>query len=64
MANIKKFPIDCNEKCKYFACWDLSVDDLTCVCRKMNVQIDLCDSDFQRFICPLGIKVDEEVQNE
>lgn len=57
MANIRKFPKDCNKDCEYFRCWDLSVDDLTCYCEKAKTQIDLCDCDFQYVKCPLGIEV-------
>lgn len=50
----KKFPQDCTTKCQHFHTWDMSVDDWTCVCDKLGVQIDDCDSDFQWMYCPLS----------
>lgn len=40
----KKFPVDCPKTCKYFHCWDMSIDDYTCYCEKLKVQIDECDA--------------------
>ena len=54
----KKFPQDCPNDCPHFRAWDMSVDDWTCICKKLNVQIDLCDSDFKWVYCPL--KDDEQ----
>ena len=52
MAN-KRFPQDCTTECPHFHAWDMSVDDWTCVCDLLKVQIDDCDSDFQWMYCPL-----------
>ena len=49
----KRFPKDCPNDCPHLHVWDMSVDDLTCVCDLLNVQIDLCDSDFKFMYCPL-----------
>lgn len=35
-----RFPTDCPFECKYHKAWDLSVDDWTHVCTKLNIQID------------------------
>ena len=52
MSN-KKFPQDCTTKCPYFRTWDLSIDDWTCVCDLLKVQVDECDMDFAWIYCPL-----------
>lgn len=41
---MKKFPIDCNSDCPYLKQWDLSIDDWTNVCTKLNLQIDDMDA--------------------
>ena len=51
MAN-KKFPRDCTKDCPYFHTWDMLIDDWTCVCDLLKVQIDECDMDFQFEYCP------------
>lgn len=56
----KKFPKDCPHTCPHFHAWDLSIDDWTCVCDKLGVQIDECDMDFIWLFCPL----ENEVQHE
>ena len=38
-----RFPIDCPADCPYLHGWDMSIDDLTFVCDKLNLQIDGCD---------------------
>lgn len=38
-----RFPIDCPSDCPYLHEWDMSIDDLTFVCDKLNLQIDGCD---------------------
>lgn len=53
MAN-KRFPRDCTTDCPHFKTWDLSVDDWTCVCDKLGVQIDECDMDFFWRYCPIA----------
>ena len=50
---MKKFPLDCSFKCPHYHSYDLSIDDWTCVCDKLNVQIDECDTDFKWMFCPL-----------
>lgn len=39
-----RFPIDCPMECPHLLAWDMSVDDWTYVCNKLNVQIDGCDT--------------------
>lgn len=53
MAN-KRFPRDCTTDCPHFKTWDLSVDDWTCVCDKLGVQIDECDMDFFWRYCQIA----------
>jgi hypothetical protein len=53
---MKKFPVDCDKNCPYLRQWDLSIDDWTNVCIKLNKQID--DMDAYGFnaglpLCPL-----------
>ena len=55
------FPKDCPEDCKYLRSWDLSIDDLTYVCTKLNIQIDGCDSWGQ--FCPSCPLAEEEIQD-
>ena len=47
------FPRDCPRDCPHFRAWDMSIDDWTCRCDLLNVQIDECDMDYQRVRCPL-----------
>lgn len=49
----KKFPKDCPYTCSHFHAWYLSIDDWTCVCDKLDVQIDEYDMDFKWMFCPL-----------
>ena len=49
----RKFPKDCPLNCPHFHTYDLSVDDWTCICDKLKVQIDECDMDFSFMFCPL-----------
>lgn len=60
----KRFPNDCPRDCPYLRVWDMSVDDLTCVCDLLNAQIDLCDSDFKFMYCPLPEEEGAEHENE
>lgn len=56
MSDKKKptmFPRDCPHDCPHFRAWDMSIDDWTCRCDLLNVQIDECDMDYQRVRCPL-----------
>lgn len=46
-----RFPIDCPSDCLHLNSWDMSVDDWTYVCDKLNVQIDGCDT-FSKWILP------------
>lgn len=57
MKNIR-FPIDCPPDCPYHDCWDLSIDDYTHVCHKLNRQIDDYDCGFTAFLpfCPIDIE--------
>ena len=50
---MKKFPLDCSFKCPHYHSYDLSIDDWTCICDKLNVQIDEYDTDFKWMFCPL-----------
>ena len=52
MSN-KRFPRDCTMDWPHYRTWDLSIDDWTCVCDKLGVQIDECDMDFNWMYCPL-----------
>lgn len=38
---MKTFPEDCNKKCPYFSCYDLSIDDYVYQCNKMNIEVDI-----------------------
>jgi hypothetical protein len=61
---MKRFPRDCPFDCPHYHSWDLSVDDWTCVCDKLGVQIDECDMDFKWMFCPLNnneVKEDGEI---
>ena len=49
----RKFPKDCPSSCPHFVRFDMSVDDWTNHCDKLNVQIDDCDTDYQWVNCPL-----------
>lgn len=57
-----RFPIDCPLDCKYHKAWDLSVDDWTHVCTKLNIQIDEYDCGFTGLlpICPIEGRTDGE----
>ena len=46
-----KFPIDCPMECPYLQAFDMSIDDWTYVCNKLNVQIDECDT-FAKLLLP------------
>lgn len=49
----KRFPRDCTIECPHFKTCDLSIDDWTCVCDLLNLQIDECDMDYKLEKCPL-----------
>ena len=59
MAN-RYFPKDCLQNCPHYTCYDLSIDDYTNICSKLNLQVDDCDAYGPMYIprfCPLS---DEE----
>ena len=57
----KRFPIDCPNDCPYHKQWDLSVDDWTHVCTKLNKQMDEYDYGYNIFLfCPLEIESEVE----
>ena len=47
-----QFPIDCPIDCPHLKAWDMSIDDWTYACDKLNVQIDGCDT-WVLPICPI-----------
>lgn len=53
MSNVKSFPKDCHG-CENLVCYDLSIDDLTNICKINGMQVDDCDMYFQSFKCPEG----------
>lgn len=58
----KKFPMDCTEDCPNYHCWDMSIDDYTNVCDKLEVQVDDMDAYgpwYTPLICPLEEKSEE-----
>ena len=57
----KRFPKDCPTDCKYLNSWDLSVDDLTYVCTKLNMQVDGCD--WNNPFCPFCPLTEMEVSD-
>jgi len=50
---MKYFPRDCTYECPHFCSWDMSIDDWTCTCDILKIQIDACDSDDGLHILPL-----------
>lgn len=56
---MRTFPKDCPKECKYLKSWDLSIDDWTNVCTKLNMQIDDCDC--MNPFCPLCPLTKEEL---
>ena len=52
---IKIFPIDCNG-CNFFHSYDMSVDDITNICKLTGMQVDDCDIDYQKRVCPAGFE--------
>mgnify|MGYP000939928482 CR=1 FL=1 len=50
---IKIFPKDC-QGCENLISYDMSIDDITNICKINGLQIDDCDRDFQYSNCPLG----------
>lgn len=64
MSKPRRFPIDCPTDCKYLKSWDLSIDDWTHVCTKLNKQMDEYDYGFGVFLlCPLSDEEIEELNN-
>lgn len=54
MDKVKCFPDDCNG-CKFFHAYDMSIDDWVVSCKKLNVQMDECDTDFMpKMQCPMN----------
>ena len=50
-----RFPKDCwDKKCPHFHTWDMSVDDLCCVCDLLEMKCDACDEDWSFLLCPKG----------
>ena len=65
IGEIKHFPRDCRDDCEFYRAWDINIDDLTCVCMKLNRQIDLCDCGRSYEECPLGkLQLDWSDANE
>lgn len=69
MSKPIRFPIDCPTDCKYHKSWDLSIDDWTHVCTKLNKQMDEYDYGFgllfgQFLFCPLSDEEIEDLNNE
>ena len=54
-----QFPIDCPIDCPHLQAWDMSIDDWTYRCNKLNVQIDGCNT-WVLPICP----IERDEQNE
>lgn len=67
MSNIR-FPIDCPPDSPYHECWDMSIDDYTHVCHKLNRQIDEYDCGFgtNAFLpfCPIDIEKEMKKHNK
>lgn len=58
----RRFPIGCPNDCPHLHSWDLSVDDWTHVCDKLEMQMDEYDYGYNIFpFCPLS---DKEQKNE
>lgn len=55
---IKIFPRDC-QGCENLISYDMSIDDITNICKINGCQVDDCDRDFQYFKCPLDKKKPE-----
>jgi hypothetical protein len=48
-----RFPKDCwGKKCPHFKTYDLSVDDLVCHCKLLQISCDACDENYVLFLCP------------
>ena len=54
----KKFPINCSENCPHYHYWDLSIDDYTNVCDKLQLQVDDMDA-YGPFYVPLDCPLAE-----
>lgn len=54
IGEIKSFPWDCRG-CDKFISYDMSIDDITNICKSNNMQVDDCDMDFEHYRCPEGI---------
>lgn len=56
------FPRDCwSAECPHFHAWDMSIDDYTCVCDKLMLQVDACDEWMFGRACPLYKEEENEV---
>lgn len=56
IKRVKVFPRDCG-KCKYHISYDMSVDDITHICKINGMQLDDCDiSYYSIHKCPKGKK--------
>lgn len=53
----KQFPKDCTKDCPHYHYWDMSIDDYTNVCDKLDVQVDDCDA-YSPFYIPLFCPLD------
>ena len=59
-----RFPKDCWAKnCEHFHVWDMSVDDLLCVCDLLKRECDACNEDFSYLLCPRDF-MREEMREE
>lgn len=49
-----RFPKDCWEKnCPHFHVYDMSIDDLRCICNLLKMGCDACDENWSLLLCPL-----------
>ena len=50
---MNRFPKDCwGKRCPHFHVWDMSIDDLCCLCDLLGKECDACDEDFSYLRCP------------
>lgn len=56
---IRIFPKDCHG-CENFISYDMSIDDITNICKVNGMQIDDCDRYFQCSKCPLDLEKIED----
>ena len=56
------FPRNCwDAECPNFHAWDMSIDDYTCYCDKLQLQVDACDEWMFGRVCPLYKEEENEV---